>query len=155
MQLYRAETPGPLKDAKLTPRITETAKALWYIYLALTVACCLAYFAAGMSLFDAIGHSFSTVAIGGFSTHDASIGYFNSPLVETIAIIFMFIAGINFALHFMAWRYRNLKPYLYDAEFRMYSGLLVGVFLISVTVLAWSHETTSLVSALRYGLFHT
>jgi len=155
MQLYRAETPGPLKDAKLTPRITETAKALWYIYLALTVGCCLAYLAAGMSLFDAIGHSFSTIAIGGFSTHDASIGFFKSPVIETVAIIFMFIAGINFALHFMAWRYRNLKPYFYDAEFRMYAGLLISVFLISVTALTLAHETTSVTSALRYGLFHT
>lgn len=79
MQLYRAETPGPVKDSKLTPRITETAKALWYIYLSLTVACALSYWLAGMTLFDAVGHSFSTVAIGGFSTHDASIGYFDSP----------------------------------------------------------------------------
>ncbi|WP_372742307.1 potassium transporter TrkG, partial [Neptunomonas sp.] len=82
MQLYRAETPGPVKDNKLTPRITETAKALWYIYLSLTVACALGYWAAGMTLFDAIGHSFSTVAIGGFSTHDASMGYFDSATIE-------------------------------------------------------------------------
>ena len=82
MQLYRAETPGPVKDTKLTPRITETAKALWYIYAGLTVLCLLAYWAAGMSFFDALSHSFSTVAIGGFSTHDASFGYFDSPLIE-------------------------------------------------------------------------
>ena len=87
MQLYRAETPGPVKDSKLTPRITETAKQLWYIYFTLTVTCALAYWFAGMSAFDAITHSFSTVAIGGFSTHDASLGYFNSAAIETIAII--------------------------------------------------------------------
>ena len=75
MQLFRAETTGPIKDSKLTPRITQTAKALWYIYLSLTVACALAYWLAGMEPFDAIAHSFSTVAIGGFSTHDASIGF--------------------------------------------------------------------------------
>ena len=155
MQLYRAETPGPMKDSKLTPRITETAKALWYIYLSLTIACALAYFGAGMSAFDAVGHSFSTVAIGGFSTHDASIGYFDSPSIEAIAIIFMFIAGVNFTLHFMAWRFRNLKPYFYDSEFRTYAGLLACVFLISVAGLALTQETDSYVSALRYGLFHT
>ncbi|HCL42456.1 MAG TPA: potassium transporter, partial [Pseudomonas sp.] len=109
MQLYRAEMPGPLKENKLTPRIAETAKVLWYIYAGLTVACALAYWAAGMDLFNAIGHSFSTVAIGGFSTHDASIGYYNSPLIEAICILFMLISGINFALHFLAWRFRSLK----------------------------------------------
>ncbi len=155
MQLYRAETPGPMKDSKLTPRITETAKALWYIYVSLTVACALAYFGAGMSFFDAVGHSFSTVAIGGFSTHDASIGYFNSGTIEAIAIVFMFISGVSFSLHFMAWRYRNLKPYFFDSEFRMYASLLAGVFLISVIALALAKETDSLGSALRYGLFQT
>ena len=155
MQLYRAETPGPMKDAKLTPRITETAKALWYIYVSLTIVCALAYFGAGMSFFDAVGHSFSTVAIGGFSTHDASIGYFDNPTIEAIAMVFMVIAGVNFTLHFMAWRYRNLKPYFYDSEFRMYVGLLAGVFLICVAGLALAQETNSLGSAVRYGLFHT
>ncbi|MDZ7810424.1 MAG: potassium transporter TrkG [Arhodomonas sp.] len=87
MQLYRAEMPGPVKDAKLTPRIAETAKALWYIYLGLTVACALAYWLAGMSAFDAIAHSFSTVATGGFSTYDASIGHFDSPVIEMIAVV--------------------------------------------------------------------
>jgi trk system potassium uptake protein TrkH len=111
MQLYRAETPGPLKDNKLTPRITETAKALWYIYLTLTVACAVGYWLAGMSGFDAIGHSFSTVAIGGFSTHDQSMGYFQSSTIEMIAVVFMLLAGMNFALHFMAWRSMSLSPY--------------------------------------------
>ena len=102
MQLYRAETPGPLKDSKLTPRITETAKALWLIYLGITMVCALAYWLGGMSLFDAVGHSFSTVAIGGFSTHDASLGWFENPTIEIVAVVFMIIAGINFALHFSA-----------------------------------------------------
>jgi len=92
MQLYRAETPGPHKDAKLTPRIAETAKALWYIYAGLTLACGVSYWMAGMSAFDAIGHSFSTVAIGGFSTHDHSIGYFQSSTIELIAVVFMLLA---------------------------------------------------------------
>ncbi|MEQ8952797.1 MAG: potassium transporter TrkG, partial [Gammaproteobacteria bacterium] len=107
MQLYRAESPGPIKDNKLVPRLAETAKALWYIYLTLTVVCALAYWLAGMDGFDAISHSFTTVAIGGFSTHDASLGYFDSPAIDSIAIVFMFIAGINFALHFTAWQRRR------------------------------------------------
>ena len=101
MQLYRTESPGPVKDNKLTPRITETAKALWYIYLSLTVACALAYWYAGMSVFDAVSHSFATVAIGGFSTHDASIGFFNSPAIEAVACVFMVLSGVNFGLHFL------------------------------------------------------
>jgi len=131
MQLYRAETPGPMKDNKLTPRITETAKALWYIYLGLTIACALAYWAAGMSAFDAIGHSFSTVAIGGFSTHDASIGYFNSAAIEMVAVVFMILAGVNFSLHFLAWRNISLKPYFADSEFKVYIKVLILVALIT------------------------
>jgi len=100
MQLYKAETPGPMKDSKLTPRIAETAKALWMAYLGLTVACAVSYRLAGMRWFDAITHSFSTVATGGSSTHDASLGYFQSPAVEWVAIVFMLLAGINFALSF-------------------------------------------------------
>ena len=132
MQLYRAETPGPLKDSKLTPRITETAKALWYIYLSLTVACMLAYWVAGMNLFDAIAHSFSTIAIGGFSPYDASMGHFNNnPAIEIIAIIFMLLAGINFALHFVAWRSKSVLNYFKDTEFKVYFSLLLSVALIS------------------------
>ena len=132
MQLYRAETPGPVKDTKLTPRITETAKALFFIYLGLTVLCMLAYWVAGMSLFDAIGHAFSTIAIGGFSTHDSSMGYFDSPAILLVCIFFMFIAGINFALHFFAWRARSIYQYIIDPEFRFYFfWLLIGIVITS------------------------
>ncbi|MCP3870884.1 MAG: potassium transporter [Gammaproteobacteria bacterium] len=134
MQLYRAETPGPMKDTKLTPRITETAKALWYIYLGLTLACAAAYALAGMSLFDAIGHAFATIAIGGFSTHDASMGYFDSTLIEMIAVLFLLVSGVNFALHFVAWRGRNIFVYFLDSEFRFY--LLVLLLATSGAVLA-------------------
>jgi len=127
MQLYRAETPGPMKDNKLTPRITETAKALWYIYLGLTIVCAGAYWWAGMTPFDAICHSFSTIAIGGFSTHDASIGYFGSSTIDLIAIVFMFIAAVNFSLHFVVWRDKNLKHYFADPEFRGYAKLLLSM----------------------------
>ena len=153
MQLYRAETPGPMKDNKLTPRITETAKALWYIYLGLTVACGLAYWLAGMSVFDAIGHAFSTVAIGGFSTHDASIGYFNSPLIDMIAVVFMFLAGVNFSLHFIAFRHRSVSGYWHDSEFRFYLFLLSVVILITVLGLYLTETYDDFEGALVNGLF--
>ena len=140
MQLYRAEAPGPVKDSKLTPRIAETAKALWYIYLGMTVACASAYWLAGMNLFDAIGHAFSTVSIGGFSTHDASIGYYQSTLIEMIAVFFMLLAGVNFALHFGAIRGRSVKGYLQDSEFKFYVSLLLVVTAV-VTVFLYSSQT--------------
>jgi len=132
MQLYRAETPGPVKDTKLTPRITETAKALWYVYLTFTIACAASYMLAGMNWFDALCHSFSTVAIGGFSTHDLSMGYFDSAAIDLVAIFFMFAAGINFSLHFYAWRYVSVTHYSQDPEFRGYFGILVGVSVLVV-----------------------
>ena len=152
MQLYRAETPGPMKDAKLTPRITETAKALWYIYLGLTVLCAVAYWLAGMSPFAAISHSFSTVAIGGFSTHDASMGYYDSTLVYAVAVVFMIISGANFSLHFVALRGRSLRPYREDSEFRTYVGFLLSVSVITVVYLylsGWYPLQQSLV----HGIF--
>ena len=120
MQLYRAETPGPMKDNKLTPRITGTAKALFTIYISMTFACALCYWLAGMSPFDALSHSFSTIAIGGFSTHDASMGFFNSSLILWIGIVFMLLAAANFGLHFFAFRDRSLKPYLKDSELHFF-----------------------------------
>ncbi len=151
-QLFRAETPGISKD-KLTPRIAGTAKALWYIYLGLTVSCALAYWAAGMSLFDAVGHSFSTVAIGGFSTHDNSIGYFDSTLIEMIAVVFMLISGVNFALHFTAARQLDIRHYWRDEEFRTY--LLIALCLTVVTsAYLYLSKTSEWNDALVKGLFH-
>ena len=135
MQLYRAETPGPVKDTKLTPRITETAKALWYVYLAFTITCLVGYMAAGMGWFDALCHAFSTVAIGGFSTHDLSIGYFESTAIDLVAIVFMFLAGINFSLHFFAWRYVSINHYRQDPEFRAYTFVLVAISLLVIFAL--------------------
>jgi len=143
MQLYRAETPGPVKDTKLTPRITETAKALWYLYLGFTLTCMLGYKAAGMNWFDSLCHAFSTVAIGGFSTHDQSIGYFDSTAVDLVAIVFMFLAGINFSLHFFAWRYVSIRHYLEDPEFRAYSVFLFVVSIIVVFTLLMTGESVS------------
>ncbi|WP_430460730.1 TrkH family potassium uptake protein [Thalassolituus sp. LLYu03] len=152
MQLYRAEMPGPMKDTKLTPRIAETAKALWYIYLFLTLACALAYWAAGMDLFDAAAHSMATVGIGGFSTYDASIGYFNSPLIEGIAIFFMLIAALNFSLHFYAWRNRTLSHYWADSELKFFFLVLGGGALMTVSAL-WYTDTYDFANSVRYGLF--
>jgi len=153
MQLFRAETPGPMKDNKLTPRITETAKALWYIYLGLTITCGLAYWGAGMPPFDAIAHSFSTVAIGGFSTHDLSIGYFQNELIEMIAVIFMLLSGMNFAIHFMAWRRLSIRPYTEDSEVRTYVLLLLLVSLLTVVYLYLTRTFPTWGEALHHGVF--
>ena len=132
MQLYKAETPGPSKNSKLTPRITETAKALFSVYLLLTVACAGAYYAVGMSGFDAIAHSFSTVSLAGFSTHDASLGFFDSDAVLIVATVFMFISSINFGLHFMAWRRRSVVLYRKDSETRFYISAVSVCMLITI-----------------------
>ncbi len=150
MQLYRAESPGPVKDSKIAPRITETAKALWYLYLGITISCALAYYLAGMSPFDAISHSFSTVAIGGFSTHDSSIGYFDNPAIEAVAIIFMLIAGVNFGLHFAALNRRNPLLYLRDPEFQLY---IFGMVLVATVVCFVLFTQGGADHPLRDGLF--
>ncbi|MHC8605374.1 TrkH family potassium uptake protein [Arenicellales bacterium IMCC58067] len=153
MQLYRAETPGPMKDSKLTPRITETAKALWYIYLGLTVSCAVAYWAAGMTVFDAVGHAFSTVAIGGFSTHDESIGFFNNPLVMIIAMIFMLVSAINFALHFTVVRSRSISTYFGDTEVKAFMVFMLLVITTAITVLAIWETYPSSGQTILHGTF--
>ena len=153
MQLLRAETPGPVKDTKLTPRITETAKVLWLIYVGLTAACAAAFWLAGMTPFDAITHSFSTVSTGGHSTHDASIGYFNNIAIELIAVIFMFVGGVNFSLHFLAWRQRNFINYFRDPEFKAYVWLLVVSTVLYATVLCLTKKFDDPGTALRISLF--
>jgi len=155
MQLYRAETPGPVKDTKLTPRITETAKALWYVYLAFTILCGLAYLLAGMEPFDAICHAFSTVAIGGFSTHDLSIGFFASPAIDIVAIVFMILAGVNFSLHFFAWQNVSVRHYRHDPEFRAYAFVLLMVSAIVIISLALKDTYTDWNATLINGLFQS
>ncbi len=137
MQLYRAESPGPIKDNKLTPRITETAKVIWQIYLGLTIVCGLSYYLAGMTAFDAVGHAFSTVAIGGFSTHNASLGYFQSNAINLVATLFMLLAGLNFALHFSALRFRQVSVYLRDPEARSYFGLIFVTIALTIVMLEY------------------
>jgi trk system potassium uptake protein TrkH len=152
MQLYKAETPGPSKDSKLTPRITETAKALFSVYLALTIACAVAYYLVGMSVFDAIAHAFSTVAIGGFSTHDESMGYFQSDGVLLVCSVFMCISAINFGLHYIAWRRRSLMVYRKDSETGFFVGALSVCIVITCGFLMFS-DTLSTRESLIHGMF--
>ena len=140
MQLYKAETPGPLKDSKMTPRITETAKALWFVYLTMTIACSILYKFFGMSWFDAVSHAFSTISIGGFSTHDESFAYFNNSGLRWTAIIFMIISGINFALHYLAWTKKRVLHYLYDSEVKLYLSLLTTTAFITFLTLYYSDK---------------
>ena len=154
MELYHAESSGIAKD-RLTPKLRNTAIALWKIYLSLTVLCAVGYFLSGMSIFDAVSHSFSTVAIGGFSTHDGSIGYFNSATIETIAMIFMFLAGINFSLHFVAWNNRSLIDYIKDSEFKTYAMVLICSSIIVITALSLNGQYESANETVRHSLFQT
>jgi trk system potassium uptake protein TrkH len=153
-QLYKAETPGPMKDSTLTPRITETARNLWLVYLGITIACIVSLRIAGMSWFDAVCHAFAAMGLGGFSTHDASVGYFNSPAIEFVLIIFMLLAAMNFATHFLVWREKSLKLYLHDKE-----GLAtVAVVLASCVGIAfylwWQGTYPSFWTALRHASFN-
>jgi trk system potassium uptake protein TrkH len=154
-QMFKAETPGPMKDTRLTPRIAETAKGLWLVYTGITVACASAYKLAGMTWLDAVMHSFTTIGLGGFSSHDASFAHWGSPQIEGVAILFMLIAGINFASHFLAWREKSLLPYRYDPE----AGLFIAIILISclmLTIYLWGMGVyPDLLTSLRYASFNT
>lgn len=154
MQLYRAESAGPSKDRKLTPRITSTAKALFGIYLLLTIACAASYFAAGMSTFDAICHAFSTVAIGGFSTHDASLGHYEQNRVLLVSSVFMLLSAINFGLHFIALQRRNVRVYAQDSETAFFITVIASATLV-VCCLLLTTETLGLEDSVIHGLFQT
>ena len=141
MQLYRAETPGPMKDSKLTPRIAHTAKALWSIYFLLTVLCMLTYWASGMNWFDALGESFATVSTGGFSMHDPSFAYYQSDLIALVACVFMLLGGTNFALHFVAFQKKRLQHYWQDEEFRTYFAFLtLSSALVITSLILYGHS---------------
>ena len=141
-QIYKTDIPGAMSDQKLTPRITETAKALWTIYFGLTVLCALMYWIAGMSGFDAIAHSLSTVSIGGFSTYDESIGFFDSFFIELVCIVFMIISASSFALHYGAlFRGRALR-YFYDPEFRFFISIILLIFAISSLILFFTQDNS-------------
>lgn len=153
MQLYRAEVPGPSKEEKLTPRLAETARALWLLYFALTVACTVGYWLAGMSFYDAVAHSLSTVSTGGFSTHDDSIGFYNSNLVEWVAVIFMLLAAINFGVHFTAWHGRNPLHYWRDPEANTFLRFVVAMVLVVSTVLLLEGEYSNLTHSVQDAAF--
>jgi trk system potassium uptake protein TrkH len=154
MQMYRAEAPGPVKDAKLTPRITETAKALWFSYTAITVVCILALWGAGMPAFDAICHGFSVMSLGGFSTHDASVGWFDSPLIESVMIVFMLLASINFSTHFMALRRGEFSAYQRDPEAR-WVFVWLGASVAAVTLALWLPGIyPDLLTTIRHSAFN-
>jgi trk system potassium uptake protein TrkH len=153
-QLFKAETPGPMKDTALTPRIAETARNLWIVYLTITLICVASLKWAGMSWLDAVCHAFSAMGLGGFSTHDASIGYFNSPLIEFVMIVFMLFAVINFSTHFLAWHNKSLKAYLRDAEAVASLGLIVGSCIGIAVFLRWENVYPDFWLALRYASFN-
>lgn len=154
-QMFKAETPGPMKDTRLTPRIAETAKGLWLVYAGITLACASAYKLAGMTWLDAVMHAFTTIGLGGFSSHDASFAHWNSPLIESVAIFFMLIAGMNFATHFLVWREKTLSPYRHDPE----AFLFITIILVSclmLTLYLWIMGVyPDLPTALRYASFNT
>ncbi|MES2353644.1 MAG: potassium transporter TrkG [Pseudomonadota bacterium] len=154
MQLYKAESSGPMKDSKLTPRIANTAKALWFLYFSLTAACIISLKLAGMNWFDAICHGFATLALGGFSTHDASVGHFNSPTIEAVIIVFMLIAGINFTTHFVALHGRNVKVYWKDSEAKAFLALIITSTLVCATYLWYQGTYAEWLTALRHVSFN-
>ena len=153
-QIYKAETPGPMKDAKFTPRISETARGLWSVYFAFSIACLLAYRWAGMSWADAFMHMCTTMGLGGFSSHDASIGYFESHRVEAVATVFMALAGINFLRYFIMIRSRSVMPVLRDREIQTYVGVLLSAIVLIASLLATHNVVDSFPEALRTSAFH-
>jgi trk system potassium uptake protein len=154
MQLSKAEAPGPVKDEKLAPRITETARSLWLVYALLTLAGVVALRLCGMSWFDALCHAFSAVSLGGFSTHDASVGYFHSAAVELVLIVLMLISSLNFARHFAALRRLSLKPYRHDPELKAIAVLLGVSVVFIAALLTWHGVYPSFGTSLRYAAFN-
>ena len=154
MQLFKAETPGPMKDSKLTPRIAQTAKALWLVYVGFTVACIMGLKFAGMDWYDAVCHAFSVMALGGFSTHDASVGYFDSVPIELVLIAFHFVAALNFATHFLAVRGRSLRVYVRDPEAGAIVSVLVMTCVGAAFYLLLTDTYPDLPTALRYASFN-
>lgn len=153
-QMFRAETPGPMKDSQLTPRMAQTAKGLWGVYAGVTLACILCLHGAGMSWFDAVMHSFSTMGLGGFSSHDASFGYWNSPEIELVTIVFMLLAGMNFATMFLALYGRSFQPYLRDPEALWFIGITLASVMGIATYLWWHGTYPAFFTALRHAAFN-
>ncbi|BFM49058.1 TrkH family potassium uptake protein [Marinomonas sp. THO17] len=154
MRLLKAETPGPIKDEKLSPRVSSTTRYLWMVYLVITLLCAVSYYFAGMSVFDAIGHSFSTVSTGGFSTHDASMGYFNSSLMLWICNLFMLLGAINFALHYRVFLARAIKLYWQDEETHAFLIIVALVALLLAVFLYQTQAEQGSWNALTQAFFH-
>lgn len=153
-QLFKAETPGPMKDSALTPRIADTARNLWVAYVGITAACIFALKWAGMTWLDAVCHAFSAMGLGGFSTHDASVGYFNSPLIELVLVVFMLIAVLNFASHFLVLRERSMRPYRRDPEAYAALALILGSCVGIAVFLWWNGVYAEFPTALRHATFN-
>ena len=154
LQLYKAETPGPMKDTKFTPRIAETARGLWGVYFGFSLACFLAYRWAGMGWADAFMHMCTTMGLGGFSSHDASFGHFDSPRIEAVATVFMALAGVSFMRYFIVLRNRSLKPLFSDREIRTYVAVLLASIGLIAVLLAWHGLVRGFPEALRTSAFH-
>jgi len=153
-QLFKAETAGPMKDQKLTPRIADTARVIWGTYFGLSLACFLAYRVAGMSWIDAFMHMCTTVSLGGFSNHDASFGHWNSPLIEAVAIVFMLLSGIGLILYYVAWRSKSLAVLWRNPEVQGFYAVLAGSIVLITGYLMANGTFTSWTEALRYTAFH-
>lgn len=152
-QLFNAETSGPLKHARMTPRIAQTARLLGFLYLSLIGICALAYWIAGMGLFDALCHAISTISTGGFANYDASFGHFDSAVIDWIAVFFMLAGGVSFTLHLMAWRFADGSVYLQSEEFRTYARIFVGASLACALVLYLHGVYSEVDDALRHAAF--
>jgi trk system potassium uptake protein TrkH len=153
-QIFRAEIPGPVKETHITPRLADTAKGFWLLYVSFTALCALCYKMAGMSGFDATMHALSTVSLGGFSSHDASLGYFDSVGIEVVAIVFMVVGAMSFVTHLTAWRSRGLKPYFRDSEIKA-QLLILTVSIAGIALFLWREGTyAELPTALRHAAFN-
>ena len=153
-QLFKAEMTGPMKDTRLTPRVAETARGLWTVYFIGCIACFFAYRWAGMSWSDAFMHMCTTMSLAGFSSHDASFGFWNSPRIEAVAVFFMMLAGVSVALYFLAWRRRSLRPLWRNTEARAFVAVMAASVLLISLYLWFGGIYDDYLVALRHTVFH-
>lgn len=153
-QIFRAEFSGPMKESRLTPRIADTAKGLWGIYIALSLLCLLGYRLAGMTTFESIIHMFTTVSLGGFSSYDESFAHWNDPNIELVAMLFMLVCGVSFSLHFFAWKKRSITAYLKNVECLAWIGTALGTTACATALLMLSNTSLEPLQALRMAAFN-
>ena len=154
-QAFKAEASGPMKETRLTPRIADTAKGLWLVYLAISVLCAASFRWVGMDTFDSILHAFTTVSLGGFSSHDASFGYWNDQGIETVAVIFMLLCGMSFSLHFFAWKTRSILSYFSNPETLAWFIACAAITLIVAAILYFEGVYIDPAAALRAAIFNS